>query len=250
MNNIRFGLKLWSTNTGVAGDVSKLIADGLFQYIELMVVPDTDISVFRKMDVPFIIHATSENWDVNIARKDREGLNFDAIGDCLAWADALRAEYLILHPGFGELDVAVDFLSKLSDRRILIENMPKLGMDGEKMIGYAPLEIKKLVANKFGFCLDLNHAAKAAASVKKNYKQYIADFLKLNPKVFHISDGNFESESDDHLNIGKGNYDFKFFADCAKKSETAYISLETPRINLDSLSEDVDNLNKLRHFFF
>jgi deoxyribonuclease-4 len=126
--------------------------------------------------------------------------------------------------------------------------MPKIGTNKEKMVGFSPQQIKKLMQNKFGFCLDLNHAIKAAISLKKDYKEYIAEFLKLNPKVLHISDGDLRNEEDKHLDIGEGEYDFNFLADYIRKSGSEYITLETPRADLNSLKEDLENLAKLKLF--
>ena len=62
--------------------------------------------------------------------------------------------------------------------------------------------------------------------------------------MFHISDGNLNNEKDEHLNIGGGEYDFAFLATCVKKSDSKYVTLETPR-NLNSFDNDINNLKKL-----
>ena len=56
MNNIKFGLKLWSINYNLLEEARKLIEKGIFHYIELMPVPDTEISPFQKIKVPYVIH--------------------------------------------------------------------------------------------------------------------------------------------------------------------------------------------------
>jgi len=246
MTGLKFGLKLWSSNRNLIALAKRAVLDGVFQYVELMVVPGTDPSDFKKAGIPFILHATSENWDFNIADVDRGQSNLAIIKNCLDWADELEVKYVIVHPGFGEFAPAKNFLDKMNDSRILIENMPKVGMGGEKMVGYEPGQIKQL-AERFGFCLDLNHAIKAAVSLKKNYKELILEFFKLNPKVIHISDGSFKSEKDDHLDIGKGDFDFYFFAECIKKNRVNYISLETPKTDLNSIKGDIDNLKNLKN---
>jgi len=242
---INFGLKLWSTNSNLLEEAVHLIAKNFFQYIELAIVPDTEILFFQKIKIPYIIHITSERWGVNIGDRNKKEFNLKVINQSIQWADNLSAEYLILHPGFGEFEVAKSFLAKIEDKRILIENMPKVGINNEKMIGYTPKQIKGLIGKKFGFCLDLNHAIKAAVSLKKDYKEYIKDFLKLNPKMFHISDGTLKNEKDEHLNIGEGEYDFNFLVECIKNSSTRYLTLETPRANPHSLKEDLINLSRL-----
>jgi deoxyribonuclease-4 len=133
----------------------------------------------------------------------------------------------------------------MDDKRILIENMPKVGLNDERMIGYTAEQVKKLMGDKFGFCLDLNHAIKAAVSLRRPYKEFIENFLKSEPNMFHISDGKLDNEKDEHLHIGEGDYDFEFLMSCVKKNEFKYVTLETPRTDLNSLDEDLKNLERL-----
>ena len=248
MNNIKFGLKLWSTDSGLIKEAERLIKENVFDYIELMVIPDSEILPFQKINVPYIIHIAHEGLGLNIADKKKKEFNLKVINQSIEWANKLNAKYLILHPGFEEIEIAKDFLTKINDKRILIENMPKFGNDNEKMIGFTPEEIKELKKDKFGFCLDFGHAIKAAASLKRDYKQYIKEFLKLNPQVFHISDGMLNKEHDVHLDIGRGEYDLKFLANCIKENKSKYLTLETPKDNLDSCKQDLENLKKLKSF--
>ena len=248
MKNFKFGLKLWSINYDLIEEAERLIKEGIFNYIELMPIPDTEISPFQKIEVPYIIHITSENFGLNIADKKKERFNLKTINQCIEWADKLNAKHLILHPGFGEIETAKNFLERINDKRILIENMPKVGINNERMIGYTSEQIKILVGSKLGFCLDLNHAIKAAISLEEDYKEHIKGFLKLKPKMFHIADGTLKEEKDEHLAIGKGEYDFRFLVSSLDKD--AYLTLETPRSNLNSLQEDLGNLQKFKEFLF
>jgi len=244
MWRIKFGLKLWSTNSNLLKEAKELIKRGLFQYIELMPIPKTEILPFldQLYNVPYIIHITTEKHGVNVADKNKEGYNLKTIYNCIEWADKLNAKYLIIHPGFGLIDNTIKFLNKIEDKRVLIENMPKVGLNNERMIGYTPDQIKELIDNKFGLCLDLNHAIKAAESLNKEYKEFIEEFLKLKPKMFHISDGKLDNEKDEHLHIGEGDYDFEFLVKCVKRNEFKYVTLETPRTKLNSFDEDLKNL--------
>ena len=245
---IKIGLKLWSTNSNVLNEAKELIERGLFQYIELMPIPKTEILPFldQLYNVPYIIHITTEKHGVNIADKNKEESNLKTIDNCITWADKLNAKYLVLHPGFGSVNDTVEFLNSINDKRILIENMPKVGLNNEKMIGCRPEQIRGLMDNKFGLCLDLNHAIKAAISLRTPYKEFVQEFLKLNPKMFHISDGKLNNEKDEHLNIGEGDYDFEFLMSCVKKNNLSGITLETPRLNQETLEDDIRNMNALK----
>ena len=244
MKKIKYGLKLWSTNSNLLEKAKELVERYIFQYIELTPIPNTEITPFLEYNLPYIIHITTERHGLNIANKEKEEFNLKTINSCIEWADKLNAKYLVLHPGFGSANDTMKFLNSINDKRILIENMPKVGINDEKMIGYTPGQIKSLMDDKFGLCLDLNHAIKAAVSLRRPYKDFIGEFLKLNPKMFHISDGKLNNEKDEHLNVGEGDYDFEFLMRCVKENELKYMTLETPRIDLNSFEEDLKNLER------
>ena len=217
------GLKMWSTNKDLIDSAIKLIDDNIFHYIELTPIPGTEIDSFLSYDIPYAIHITTERFGVNIADPSKYVYNNQMIDFCIDWANQLGVEYMILHPGYGDPYESIAFLDDVCDSRILIENMPKVGIHDEKMIGYDPYLVKKLLdAGDFGFCLDFNHAVKAAISMKTDYKGLLIDFMELKPKMFHISDGMINVEYDEHLNIGEGNYDLKSFYNCIIKNDFKY----------------------------
>jgi deoxyribonuclease-4 len=247
MSHIKFGLKLWSTNHLLLDNATPLIDEGIFHYIELMPIPHTDIDPFLEYNFCYIIHITTERYGFNIANKEKREVNTKIMDNCLKWADQLNAPYIILHPGFGLLDTAHNFLSDISDKRMLIENMPKIGLGNENMVGYTPEHITFLRDDTYGFCLDFGHAIKAAVSLNRDYKEYVNEFLIINPKLFHISDGILNNEKDEHLAIGDGEYDFKFLMTCVEKSKSTYMTLETER-HANTLDEDVKNREKLNQW--
>lgn len=245
-NNLNFGLKLWSTNKDLVNKAKQLIDEKIFDYIELFVVPDTPISPFL-MDVPYIIHIPHHKFGVNIGEASIKEYNIEKINESIKWADELNAEYLILHAGHGSMEHAQDVLCEIKDSRLLIENMPKVGLENEKMIGYSPAQIWKLIRESDrGLCLDFAHAAKAAVSLKKDYKEYLKGFLAFEPKVFHISDGMLSSEKDEHLNFGKGEFDLEYLLRCVSNSSSIFMTIETMRANQQSLEEHIQNVSFLR----
>ena len=245
---MKFGLKLWSTNTELIDQAIHLIDEKIFDYIELFVIPDSQIKPFL-IDVPYIIHIPHEKFGVNIGDASKKEYSLQKIDESITWADRLNAKYLILHAGHGSMKHATDVLREIADDRLLIENMPKVGLNDEPMIGYSPAQIEELIGDgDRGLCLDLNHAAKAAVSLGVDYKEYVRDFLVFDPKMFHISDGTLDNEKDEHLNIGEGDYDFEVLMNCVNRNESKYVTLETPRINLNSFDEDLKNLDNLVRF--
>lgn len=245
---MKFGLKLWSINTNLIDQAIQLIDEKIFDYIELFVIPGTQIEPFM-IDVPFIIHIPHHRFGVNIGEDSIKEYNLQKINESINWADQLNAKYLILHAGHGSMQHAIDLLRELSDSRLLIENMPKVGLDDEAMIGYSPDQIEELIGDSdLGLCLDFGHAVKAAVSLGVDYKEYINGFLPFEPKVFHVSDGTLGVERDEHLNIGDGEYDFAYFRQCILNNPSGLVTIETPRMNTKSLNEDIYNAGKLNVF--
>ena len=247
---MKFGLKLWSINTDLIDQAVNLIDKKVFDYIELMVIPDSEIKPFL-IDVPYIIHIPHEKFGVDIGDPAVKEYSLQMINESIAWADKLNAKHLILHAGHGSMQHATDLLRGLSDSRLLIENMPKVGLGGEAMIGHSPGQIRELIGDSdMGLCLDFGHAVKAALSLGMDYKTHVNDFLRIHPKVFHVSDGMLNGETDEHLNIGEGEYDFGYFLRCVKKNPFRLITVETPRNDKGLLQEDILNINRLKVFNF
>ena len=242
---MKFGLKLWSINTDLIDQAVHLINVKIFDYIELMVIPDSEIKPFL-IDVPYIIHIPHEKFGVNIGDPAAKEYTMQIINESITWADQLNAKYLILHAGHGSMQHATDLLREVSDSRLLIENMPKVGLDGEAMIGYSPEQIKELIGDSnMGFCLDFGHAVKAAVSLGlDDYKEYVKGFMGLEPRMFHVSDGTLSEEKDEHLGIGEGEYDFGFLMGCV--GEIGMVTVETPRVMKKEMKEDRRNVIVLK----
>ncbi|MBE0525124.1 MAG: TIM barrel protein [Methanosarcinales archaeon] len=243
---MKFGLKLWSINTNLIDQAVHLIDEKIFDYVELFVIPNSEIKPFL-IDVPYIIHIPHEKFGVNIGTPSAKERTLQKINESIAWADQLNAKYLILHAGHGSMQHATDLLHNLSDSRILIENMPKVGLGSEAMIGYSPAQIEELIGDScMGLCLDFGHAVKAAVSLGVDYKEYLQRFMGLEPRVFHVSDGRLGEEKDEHMGIGEGNYDFGYFLHCVKENPFQLITIETPRKEKGLLHEDIQNINRLK----
>jgi endonuclease IV len=64
--------------------------------------------------------------------------------------------------------------------------------------------------------------------------------------MFHLSDSHFNGTIDNHLHIGKGDYNFKSILNLLPKD--AIVTLETPKnslIDLSDFEEDVMALNSV-----
>lgn len=87
---------------------------------------------------------------------------------------------------------------------------------------------------------------KMVASLGVEYKKYVQGFMRREPNVFHMSDGMLSRGRDKHINVGKGEYDFRFLMGRVEESDSAFMTLETPRI-IRSLNEDMENLSVLKN---
>ena len=245
---IKFGVKIWSVNTNTLDQAEELLAKDIFQYIELMAIPGTEIEPFKRIRAKYIVHAIHEGFDFNAGDANKEEMNLSIFREAMRWKKELKAKYLIVHLGYGKFSSTKSFLAKIKGKGVLIENMPRIGEIGKEMIGSSPEEIKELkMGKKFGFCLDFGHAIKSAIFLKKDYKEYVERFLEFKPQVIHITDGSL-AERDEHLSIGQGQYDFNFLAECIKANNGGYVTLETARENLNSLEEDSENLKKIKNY--
>lgn len=237
------GLKLWSSFGNLIEEAICLIENKTFQYIELTPIPGSNLEIFYSAPVPFIIHLPTEKQGFNIGDSSCLEFNTSIIQCGLDLADDLKAPHVILHPGYGNPSHAIDFLENNYDKRILIENMPMVGINNESMIGFSPSTIKELMeCAKYGLCLDFNHAIKASISLKTDYKDFIKKFLEIDPAMFHLSDGTLTDERDKHLALGDGDYDIGFLKKCIEQSGLKPVTFETPRLS-DSFSDDIRNLN-------
>jgi endonuclease IV len=237
--DLRLGLKLWSSNVDLISGAQKLIETDVFDYVELTPVPGRDIKPFVDSSLPFVIHVTHERFGFNIADPAKKDFNTKVLDDCIDFADRLDAKYLVLHPGFGAISDSLDFLSSVDDERILVENMPHVGMNGEPMVGCLPEDVERLLDGRFGLCLDFGHAIKAAHSVGLDYKVMLSDFMKLSPQLFHLHDGNSKKGEDEHLSLGEGDFDVAYLFDRLRKLAAPQVTLETPRNA--GLDEDIKN---------
>jgi deoxyribonuclease-4 len=237
------GLKLWSTDTDLLPEALSHISAGRFCYIELMPVPGTCIDPFQAAGIPCIIHAPGDRFGMNIADRGCRELNHELFAMAAGWADDLSAPALILHPGSGRMEEALRFLDETRDDRVVIENMPRRGIADEPMIGATRDEIRRLRGGRFGFCLDFNHAVKASLSLGLPSRAFIEDLLGEMPVLFHLSDSLLTDDRDEHLPLGAGEYDLRFFRGCISRSGNPRVTMETPR-SRRSLEEDLGNLER------
>lgn len=242
---IKIGLKIWSNNQRPFSQIKNLFMKEIIDYLEIYLVPGTASSVLpelKRLAMPLVLHAPHSTHYFNPSDQSLLRSNLNIFAEIKKFASELNFPPIIIHPEQGDIQQSLLCLDQFDYPRILIENMPKKGINQEKMIGYAPQEIKLFLRKGYGFCLDISHALKAAHSLKKEPEKFIKEFLELKPRIFHLCGGHLNKEEDEHLNLWEGNFPLKFLKECIKNNENRMVTLETPKKDLSSLREDRQNI--------
>jgi endonuclease IV len=253
----KLGLKLWSINTGFYyEEAKKLYAQGIFDYIELYVVPDTldTLPKWKKLNIPFIIHAPHFAHGFNLANKEKAQSNLEIYKEVKQFADELNAKYIIFHGGIdGSVEETAKQLATFNENRALIENKPYVALPnkmGGKFCRGATLEEISYIKDiaKCGFCLDIGHAICSANSQNKEQYSFLHELKSLNPTMFHLSDiEDMNSPYDAHPHLGTGQLDIERLKREIFPSD-AIISVETNKDSKENLDDFVEDVKWLKNF--
>jgi endonuclease IV len=194
-----------------------------------------NIKLFQGLDTPVhVIHAEHSTYGVNIANKEKYGLNMESIRFAQEVADMFGSMFIIVHPGtleneFCSPDYSIEMLGELGDKRIITENLPFKGNFGGTWVetfGRTPAEISRIIESSgVGFCFDVGHAWSVAYATRRDPVRIVREFLGMKPAMFHFYDSVLESETETHLNMGDGDADIGMYKGMLPKD--ALITLET-----------------------
>lgn len=214
--------------------VLNLVRNGVYDFVQFVVAPDTykNLQAIVKekfCDVKAVIHAPFFMGGVNLSDPDLLNSNLQKLSDAQKFADDLKSDVIVLHPGIGDgenfLDESIRQMKILNDSRIAVENLPYISRFQYHMHGTTPEQIKKIM-DEVGcnFCFDIAHAICAINSLKLDADSTLTGFNALKPIIYHLSDGDNCAEVDFHFHLGKGNYDlqkiFGLFSDARIVLET------------------------------
>lgn len=250
----KIGLKLWSCNTGnYLYEAEKLHDEGMYEYIELYIVPETmdTVHAWQRLKIPFILHNAHFQHGFNLAKKDCERHNQRIYRQTAIFADALKAETIIFHCGVdGEPCETARQLASFKEKRAIVENKPFIAlpnkMGGFYCRGSTTEELDLIIGETgCGFCLDFGHAVCSAVSQTIEPYAFIAELVRLAPAMFHLSDvHDMNSPYDAHPHLGAGELDLeKIIKEFIP--ENGIVSLET---NKDS-AENLDDFRRDAYIF-
>jgi len=250
--SFNIGLKLWSTNIDYYFDEAKrLYQDGIFDYIELYVVPDTlqNINKWKTLDIPFTLHAPHFMHDLNLANSNSFEYNQTIYTQVEEYRQVLNAKYTIVHAGIqGNIEETVRQLKIISPINMFIENKPYIApLADNKLCRGATIEEIKYVLCELtcGFCLDIGHAICSANSQNLEPYQYVSSFNSLKPNCYHLSGGFIDSSIDQHLHLFEGTFDYKKIVGIIDKNKD--ISIETSKDSKENLNDFIEDVQCVKN---
>ena len=248
---MKLGLKLWSVNGNYIAPALALYEREVFDYIELFTVPGSAsyIEKWKALDIPFVLHAPHSLAGFNPAVKDRRSANFALLPELDEYRIALNPEFIIFHPGVdGSIDETINQFNIIQEQfpeihsLSLVENKPSIGLTGTTCVGALPQEIIRIQNETgMGFCFDIGHAVCASNTSGIDIK----DFFRMQPAIYHLSDGDGDSELDAHLNYGKGDFDIGLIL--KQLPSDAKITIETDKASEDNLNDFVKDVEYLSY---
>ncbi|OGD63337.1 hypothetical protein A2160_02530 [Candidatus Beckwithbacteria bacterium RBG_13_42_9] len=249
----RLGLKLWSTNEYYKAEALRLFKKGVCDYIELYAVPNSYlryINIWSKLEIPFVIHAPHFlGGGLNLAKKECKRKNLKLIKEAQQFADKLKADKIIVHPGIdGDIKETTRQLQFINDSRILIENLPYYSIKNNLMCNGATIEELNWIFNNcpVGFCLDIGHAIYAANAQKVNPLNYLKQLIQLKPNIYHLVDGNYSGVHDRHDHFGKGSFPLEDII--ALLPSDAMITIETKKDSPHNLNGFIEDIKLLKSY--
>lgn len=215
-----------------------------------------ELKKLLSLNTRWVVHGPHAAHGFNVAT----GSNMEFFKESVVFANKIGAKYVIIHPGHckkGKKEAVFDAMidnmkqlktfSKQHDIKLLIENtipFVYMGMKilpffkGMEFIGSVPKEMKKILRRVKGeFVLDFAHSCITSVNLNIGYKKIIKDFMKLKPRMFHISDGIMNKKRDMHLPLGRGNYDIPFLISNIKNHDV------TMEIKPSTLENFIDSRN-------
>ncbi len=215
-------------------------------FVELMAIEGKDYSFVKNIKIPVVIHATYTSFGVNPSDSKKEAANVRAINFAIDLANETNAKKIIVHPGPLEnsdcnMEIAENFLKKIKDRRVILENHADQRDIFLNPSFILPEEIKPVLdKTEKGFCLDINHAISYAFIEKIDYMDFLKKFLELNPVHFHLGGQRFKPYAE-HLDFINSDIDLKkIFSILPKDAE---ITLEVTE-DIKKTEKDLDFIRK------
>jgi len=247
-HNIKYGLKIWSTDRALLLGAVELFKKKRIDFIELYVVPDSlnDVGFLNELrNIPTTLHAPHSEHDFDVFNLDDSNIEIFK-NQVVKTADFLDSKFIVVHAEAGDnQEIFKKNIKKINDERILIENMPKTGLEGEICFAHTYQQLKLIKDAGFNICLDFSHAIKSAISQNLDYKEFVKKLIfELEPSYFHICNGKMDNDKDEHGDLFDGEFDIKWIKEILLKlseKKDIYLVFETPK-GKNGLENDIKNM--------
>jgi len=242
----KLGLKVWSTNRAYIGPAQDLHGRGVYDYVELYVVPESaaqHCEEWKRAALPTTLHAPHAHSGFNLSLAEYEVTNRGMLAEVERFRSALATTIVILHPGIlGTIEETIRQIKVFQGEfptlmaGALVENKPRVGLYDEVCMGSSPEEIGRVLeATGLGFCLDIAHGFCYAAWAQAPWENVLDSFLGFEPSVVHLSDGDTAAVKDSHPHFGEGNFDLPRVV--KKIPEDVLLTIETRKNSQTDLTD-------------
>jgi len=215
---MKIGLKIWSINYDSFNKLAEFHKNGLIDYVELYIVPNSfdEEKLKPLLGIPIIFHAPNFYHKFSLCQKDK--IFEDSLKTIRKFVDFFKEKRIIFHPGVileeeeDDIEKTIDGINSLKDQLdIILENVPKIGYQvNVQLLAAIPDEFKKVLKSTgVKSCLDLGHAIASANHYRRDPIEFIKEFISFGPYMIHISDGDYSSVEDSHQHLGEGDYPLK-----------------------------------------
>ncbi len=219
-------------------------------FFEVQAIQKNDYSFLKRFKKPIIIHAEHQGFGVNICDSNLKVKNLKSIKFARGVADSVNSKKIIVHAGIllndkCSKDVAVKFIKRINDKRIIIENHS----DYEKGLCSTPEKMReflKLTGKRF--CFDINHAISSSKQSGEDEFKMIKKFIKMKPAHYHLGGQKFINllglykKDVGHLCFMDSKIDLKRIVKMIPSSAT--VTLETA-VGISGVEADLEIMKKL-----
>jgi len=253
----KYGIKIYSTNKQWFSEVVDLIIRGKADFVEIYLVPDSfelsDFDIFKKNNIQVALHAPHTTHDFDVFSLNEKSLQVWQ-EQVLKTADYLQSQFIITHTGTGkDENIFREESLKIKDKRVLMENMPYKGfidLGGVFCFGYSKEQLMFIKNLGFDFCFDFCHAVASACSQKISPYDFIGECIdELRPRYFHLAGGNTEDDTDKHLDLWEGSFDYWFVKEKLAplaQAQDIFLSFEVPKKD-NGLENDLKNIDYFKN---
>jgi len=251
---MKYGLKLWSTDDEeLFKEAIELVGRKEIDFMELYIVPNSFVleeseKIKSLKNIPTVIHAPHMEHGFDVSSLDDAKIEIFK-SQVIGTADFLNSKFIVVHAALGTQEDFERNIKKINDPRILIENMPKVGLEDEACFAYSYEQLRLIKDSGFDLCLDFSHAIKSALAQGTDYKDFVEKLIfDLKPAYFHICNGKVTILKDEHRDLFDGDFDIKWIKNALMKFDKereVYLTSETPKGG-KGLENDLKNINYFR----